>query len=239
MADWPAGPGIRVSGPETKVAGVRTTRRCRPSVAAGAADKPASKDFLTDEILKKQIDKWPISDIRILDDNATASMGTVHVTAKFGDQTSDETLFLEERDGEWKLKQGAIKLDIGQTRSYTEAASKTLTLFGRPVGDDSVVYVFPGWVDLGNSNKNITMKRNNDTPMLLNELRGFSIGTTLSLSFEISDKGRNATQQALMTSSPSVRSPTGSRRRTAPRRPPSPDLSTARRSGRRPRTSTG
>ena len=104
----------------------------------GAADKPASKDFLTDEILKKQIDKWPISDIRILDDIATASMGTVHVTAKFGDQTSDETLFLEERDGEWKLKQGAIKLDIGQTRSYTEAASKTLTLFGRPVGDDSL-----------------------------------------------------------------------------------------------------
>ncbi|MFZ0835557.1 MAG: nuclear transport factor 2 family protein, partial [Mycobacterium sp.] len=163
-----------------------------------AADNPASKDFLTDEILKKQNDKWPISDIRILDDNATASMGTVHVTAKFGGQTSDETLFLEERDGEWKLKQGAIKLDIGQTRSYTEAASKTLTLFGRSIGDDSVVYVFPGWVDLGNGNKNITQKRNNDTPMLLNELRGFGIGTTLSLSFEVSDKGRSATQQALM-----------------------------------------
>ncbi|MGE5694739.1 MAG: hypothetical protein ACM4D3_05730, partial [Candidatus Sericytochromatia bacterium] len=34
-----------------------------------ASDQPASKEFLTDEILQKQIDKWPISDIQILDDN--------------------------------------------------------------------------------------------------------------------------------------------------------------------------
>lgn len=33
---------------------------------------------------------------------------------------------------------------------------------------------FPGWVDLGNSNNNIIMKRNNDTPMLLNQLRAVS-----------------------------------------------------------------
>lgn len=162
-----------------------------------SSDEPASKEFLTDDILKKQIGKWPITDIRILDDTATASMGTVHVAVKFGDQTSDETLFLEQKDGEWKLKQAAIKLDIGQTRSYDEAAMKTLTLFGKQIGDDSVVYVFPGWVDLGNSNKNLTMKRNNDTPFLLNELRGFGIGTTLSLTFDISDKGRSATDQAL------------------------------------------
>lgn len=162
-----------------------------------SSDQPASKDFLTDEILKKQIDKWPISDIRILDDNQTASMGTVHVAVKFGDQTSDETLFLEQKGGEWKLKQGVIKLDLGSTRSYSQAASKTVTLFGKPIGDDSVVYVFPGWVDMANSNKNIAMKRSPDTPFLLNELRGFGIGTTLSLSFEVSDKGRNATEEAL------------------------------------------
>jgi len=167
------------------------------SALSHASDQPASKEFLTDEFLKKQIDRWPISDIRILDDNTTASMGTVHVAVRFGDQTSDETLFLERKDGEWKLKQGAIKLDIGQTRSYDEAAAKTVTLFGQSIGDDSVVYVFPGWVDLGNSNSNIAMKRNNDTPFLLNELRGFGIGTTLSLSFEVSDKGRNATEEAL------------------------------------------
>ena len=63
-----------------------------------SSDQPASKEFLTDDVLKKQIDKWPISDIRILDDTATASMGTVHVAVKFGDQTSDETLFLEQKD---------------------------------------------------------------------------------------------------------------------------------------------
>jgi hypothetical protein len=65
-----------------------------------SSDQPASKEFLTDDILKKQTGKWPITDIRILDDTATASMGTVHVAVKFGDQISDETLFLEQKNGE-------------------------------------------------------------------------------------------------------------------------------------------
>ena len=57
-------------------------------------DQPASKDLLTDEVLKKQVAQWPITNIQILDDNSAHSygFGQVHVSAKFGDNTSDVTL---------------------------------------------------------------------------------------------------------------------------------------------------
>ena len=37
-----------------------------------STDQPASKDLLSDDILKKQIARWPISDVKILDDNSRA-----------------------------------------------------------------------------------------------------------------------------------------------------------------------
>lgn len=51
---------------------------------------------------------------------------------------------------------------------------------------------FPGWVDLGNSNNNIIMKRNNDTPMLLNELRGSASAPRLFGSVEFGISVRTA-----------------------------------------------
>ena len=49
-------------------------------------DQPATSEFLTSEILKKQVAQWPIRNIRILHDNSSApdtklSMAHVHVVA--------------------------------------------------------------------------------------------------------------------------------------------------------------
>ena len=76
------------------------------SALAYSDDQPASKEFLTDDVLKKQIAKWPITNIRILNDDSSASgigFGQVHVAANFGDKVSDATLTAKRRTnaGTW------------------------------------------------------------------------------------------------------------------------------------------
>jgi hypothetical protein len=191
------GSGSKTAGDAVKSYLAALSRGDAEAALSYAADQPASTDYLTDDILKKQIAKWPITDIRILDDSSFGGTGTVHVAAKFGDHTSDERLSVKQQNGQWKLEQGAIKLDLGQLRSYNAGSMKTLTLFGQQVGEADTVYVFPGWIDLDNSNKNITMEKTPDTPLLLNGIPGFGIAAPLSLNFEISDAGRRATDDAL------------------------------------------
>ncbi|BBX06941.1 hypothetical protein MAIC_17440 [Mycolicibacterium aichiense] len=151
-------------------------------------DEPASKDFLTDDILKQQIAKWPITNIRILNDDADSSieMGSVHVAANFGDQTSDENIHVKKSGGEWKLDHAALKLKF--ISSQDQKALSTVTLFGKSIDPKKETYVFPGWIDLGNSNEYITqepLKR----PLLLGELGYGGLTTSLMPQFDISDKG--------------------------------------------------
>ncbi|ORX08494.1 DUF4878 domain-containing protein [Mycolicibacillus trivialis] len=154
-------------------------------------DQPGSTDLLTDEILKKQIEKMPISDIQILSDDAASfiSMASVHVRVKFGDKVSDETIQMERSDKQWKLKQAAIKIEP-PTRTR-DTPMETLTLFGKPV--DSAAYVFPGWLDLASTNKNLKV---DSEPMLLN---GFSYASfsSLNVEFDLSDQGRQGVMTAI------------------------------------------
>ncbi|OHV05764.1 DUF4878 domain-containing protein [Mycobacterium talmoniae] len=159
-----------------------------------STDQPASKELLTDEILQKQIDKWPITDIKILGDDATYGYGRVHVSAKFGDQTSDETISVKKSNKKWRLEHAAIKLDTSRS-SVNNEAMKTLTAFGKSLSE-SPVYVFPGWVDLGSENPNLTV--NVKKPLLLNDL-GLSGEAYLDIDFAVSDKGNKAISSAIMT----------------------------------------
>ncbi|MBB3754202.1 hypothetical protein FHT44_006724 [Mycolicibacterium sp. BK634] len=154
-------------------------------------DEPASKEFLTDDILKQQIAKWPITNIRILnDDSITSDMGTVHVAANFGDQTSDENLHVKKVDGAWKLEHAAIKLKF--LDAPESKALSTVTLFGKPFDakKGKETYVFPGWIDLGNSNEFITQEPLR-RPLLLGELGYAGLSASLMPQFDISDKGKS------------------------------------------------
>ncbi|BBY11359.1 hypothetical protein MMARJ_20990 [Mycobacterium marseillense] len=156
-----------------------------------AKDQPATTQFLTDDVLKKQISKWPITNIRVLDSDSLS----VHVAANFGDQTSDQKMFVKQVDGGgWKLEAGAIKVTFFSSQSAK--AASTLTLFGKPVNADQATYVFPGWVDFGNSNPNIT-QRTPTRPLLLDDLNSISSGTSVNLDYDISDAGRAGIQTAL------------------------------------------
>jgi hypothetical protein len=160
-------------------------------------DQPATKQFLTDDILKKQIAKWPITNIRILStNNVVGDTDTVHVAANFGDQSSDEEIEVKKVDhGAWKLEAGAIKLKF--FRSSGGKALSTLTLFGEPFDGNKETYVFPGWMDFGNSNPNITQKPVTH-PMLLNEINGLaSASEAIMMDYAISDAGRAGIQGAL------------------------------------------
>ncbi|BBZ15181.1 DUF4878 domain-containing protein [Mycobacterium branderi] len=162
-------------------------------------DQPASKEFLTDDVLKRQITKWPITNIRILnaaDADHSFGFAEVHAVATFGDQTSDTTLSVKKVDGHWKLDSATIKLDLSNPGGMDNQALQTLTIFGRPAGQ-SAAYVFPGWVDLGSSNANLAVK---SKPMLLDSLRSTG-GLYLSdVTFELSDAGKAAVMSALAKS---------------------------------------
>lgn len=173
-----------------------------------SSDKPANTEFLTNETLAKQIAKWPITDIRILSDDSSYGFGRVHVSAKFGDQVSDEEMTVKKSGKEWQIEHAAIKFD---PKSFTsdDGPSKTLTVFGQPVGD-SPVYVFPGWIDFGSDNANL--KAEPKKPYLLKEL--FTGSAYLNdIVYSLSPKGEKSVSQAISaklaqcTASTSLRPP--------------------------------
>lgn len=161
---------------------------------AYAGDKPASTALLTDDILKRQLEQWPISDIRILSEDAyTDHIGTVHVSVKFGEKTSDDNVFVVNNGNGWQLQKATMRLGISKTTS--EKAIPTLTLFGKPLDPNTEIYdVFPGWVDIATTNELVTMQPPNQ-PTLLSELG--PTDTLLSLHFEINDRGKQAALDAV------------------------------------------
>jgi hypothetical protein len=157
-----------------------------------SSDQPASQELLTDEILKKQVAKWPITDIKILNDDGGYGFGRVHVSARFGNQVSDETIPVKKSGKKWKLEHAAVKLDpsIG---AVNNKAMKTLTVFGKRVAS-SPLYVFPGWVDLGSDNP--SLKVDAKRPFLLNDLMSGNTYFT-DVEFALSDKGSSAISSAI------------------------------------------
>lgn len=152
------------------------------------ADQPASKELLTDEILKQQIEKMPISNIRILGDDSgnDIGMGTVHVTANFGDQVSDATFMMKKSGGKWKLDSAAVRLDFSKTG--VSKATGTLTAFGKPVGT-SVVYLFPGFIEWGSNNKNLKVE---GKPLLLDSMASFlGVSSAGAPKFALSDSAHD------------------------------------------------
>lgn len=123
------------------------------ALSFSAAQVP-DKTLLTDEVLKTQIEKTPITNIKILDEQGAR----VHVTAEFGGKKSDETLTLPQpADGEgWKLKSGVMTVDIGKDNGlYSDKLLQYVTLLGKPIPKSGKAYAFPGWIDLGSSNPNL------------------------------------------------------------------------------------
>lgn len=161
-----------------------------------SSDQPASKELLTTDILKKQIAQWPITNVRILSDDSTGSgatigFGQVHVAANFGEKTSDTTISMKKEQGKWVLPTAAVKIQQFSSAA-NDAASKTLTFFGKPLGTGTT-YVFPGWIDIGSTNPYLKVT---NKPLLLDALSAYG-ESYLQPEITVSDKGRDATHDQL------------------------------------------
>lgn len=161
------------------------------------ADTPGSKDFLTDEVLKQQIAVWPITDIQILETDVVdaSDTGRVHASAKFGDRTSDEQIYVKRVDGGWKVQHSSTKLKF--ENSGKSKIIKIARLFGKSVEEKQQAYVFPGFIDLRSSSPNIDLIYPPDDALLKSVATTGETDTQYSLKSQMSDKGKQATQGAL------------------------------------------
>ena len=159
-----------------------------------AHDRPAATTFLTDEVLARQNATWPISEVRIVDDNPLFSDEVlIRVSAKFGTQTSNTWIKVYNRAKTWKLAHAAVKLDFDKHLENDGAAVRTLSLFGRPLGEPGDVYVFPGWLNFASTNQNLTA----NTPVLLDDLTGYAAAVRPFLDYDVSEAGKKAITERL------------------------------------------
>ncbi|SEH46746.1 protein of unknown function [Mycolicibacterium rutilum] len=158
---------------------------------------PPDKTFLTDEILKKQAEKYPITNITILGENTSAKGATVQVRADFGGKTSDQEITLPKpADGDdWKLQRGVASVDANIGNLTSKKLVEMVTIFGKPVPKTGKAYLFPGWVDFGSTNPNVEIVNYKDEPPSLQEIW---LGLSSSRpEYSISEAGQKAIRDAL------------------------------------------
>lgn len=161
-----------------------------------AAGKPASNEFLTKEMLKQQIDQWPIKNIAILDDSSKVDQGDlaiVKAAADFGDNHSEGQLQVRKTDGVWKMVSSAINIS-GLAPGIRGDGAATLTLLGKPLGEGQHAYVFPGYLGIKSVRYvDVTVK-----PVLLEAMMGDN-PALVNVAFSINDAGHDAIKAALGT----------------------------------------
>lgn len=223
-----AGGGASTAGDAVKGYLEALSRGDANAALAFGSDQPASKDFLTDDVLKQQIEKWPITNIRILSATETAGFGQVHVAVNFGDQASDQTLMVRQSEGGWKLPAASVKLNLKGGMPTTDPItgralpSPPVTLFGKPAANTSTVYVFPGWLDLGSSSKYLTASA--PRPVLLDGLLAQGIAMPTGVQFQLSDAGSEAAKQAVAAAVTACAQSTSLSPPGCPNRMPNPTL---------------
>jgi hypothetical protein len=165
------------------------------ALSLGAA-QPASRKFLTPEMLKQQISQWPIKNIVIMDDSSKSGGGNdaaVKAAADFGDKHSEGLIMLKKTDGVWKLASATINIAT-MSEILSTGPATVLTILGKPLGQDSHVYVFPGYLGV----KSVPYVDIKVPPLLLESLVG-DVATTLNVNYVVNDAGHQAVNRALET----------------------------------------
>nr|WP_164843475.1 DUF4878 domain-containing protein [Mycobacterium lepraemurium] len=149
-----------------------------------AAGKPGSNEFLTKEMLKQQIDHWPIKNIAILDDSSKVEPGDfaiVKAAADFGENHSEGQLQVKKSDGVWGMVSSAINIS-GLAQGPQGDGAATLTLFDKPLREGQHAYVFPGYLAI----KSVRYVDVGVKPVLLESLLGDN-PALIDVGFSIND----------------------------------------------------
>ncbi|SEH46737.1 protein of unknown function [Mycolicibacterium rutilum] len=155
--------------------------------------RPGSDDLLTDEVLKKQIDALPITDIEILGETAgvDADHVAVKAAARFGDRRSEGNISMVRDDNGWKLQYAFV--NVGTLAEKNELSpDATLQIFGKPLDSAGHFYAFPGYLEAGTSTPFIAVTP--PGPLGLDQLSGFAF---LEFKYSMTDAGKKGAEDAV------------------------------------------
>ena len=165
-------------------------------------ETPPDTSLLTDEILKKQFEKFPITDVRVLGAIPFGTGGaSVHVVAKIGGVENDTHFGLEKPQPgqDWKLKNTSGPVELPESQRASPLA-KYITVAGKPFPSSGKLYAFPGKLDVGSANSALKVV---DTTQYLRASPDPTLADiaypsmTISPSLDLSDKGADIVKQAL------------------------------------------
>jgi hypothetical protein len=167
------------------------------ALALGAA-APRSTTLLTAEVLKRQLEKLPITGVHVDGEQATpattADRVYVKATASFGGKRSEGLVQVVRSSTSWKLASAFLTARAGSPNSVHGMAFDTLTVFGQPV-EDGLVAVFPGALSVATSNPFLDVSQ--PTPILLDRLRYGEQLNPLNIVFSVNDAGKQAAESAV------------------------------------------
>lgn len=155
---------------------------------------PESTEFLTDEILRKQIAAAPIADVTVVSSKNFGRHGhrsrTTHVEASVNFGGTVQTQDFPVTRG--KLQHAAVKLERFRN-ALQEKAMDTVTISGKPAGGVEP-YVFPGALQIGSDNPNVIATTTSNL-VGLTELHSGS--TVPGIRFALSDYGHVVVESAV------------------------------------------
>ena len=165
-----------------------------------SATQPASTELLTNDILKLQLEKLPITEIEVLgeerkpeDDKRTSA---VKVAAKLGGQRTEGKLDMVVVDNEWKLSAGFVDATIEKPAlTLKKETVDSLRVFGKPLLSTGHFYVFPGYLQMSASTPYLTI--NDMPPTTFDDASAMGQPTEAEPKYSMTDAGRKAAVDAI------------------------------------------
>jgi hypothetical protein len=169
------------------------------ALAFGKA-RPSSTQYLTNEILRKQIELSPITDLRVTEaspqsDYAPIPQALLQVSANFGGEYSQAQLVMRKFGDEWQFDNSFVQLKIG-VPTVPDKSMESLTILGVPTGGADSVYVFPGALDIKSTSRFVDVETK---PILLEAINSGNYGMPLMPNVTLNDEGRIASKEAVDT----------------------------------------
>lgn len=164
-------------------------------------ERPPDTSLLTREILMKQMEKFPITDVKVLGDIPTTDGGElVRVLAKIGGVGYEGRVKLDQppHGQGWKLNSAAMTVEL-KLGHFKPELLRNITVWGKPIPKSGKAYVFPSLVELGSSNPYLEVEDlradDEDAPSL------FEISAMKKLvipDLDVSDEGEQKLKEAAL-----------------------------------------
>lgn len=158
----------------------------RTALDQGSA--PPDTTFLTHDTLEVQQGVARISAIHVGDGTTSGNHARVSATYTFGDRHADQSFSLTEIGGTWKLDDTTYPISLSGLDGVPG-----LTLLGAPTSGKDEIYVFPGPLVWGSSNRYLTVVESGADQFALSP----TDGSAPTLEAGLSAAGRQAAADAV------------------------------------------